>query len=303
VCFRSAIREGEDCRARHSCTLSLRAIPNIDKPTQVGDFSDAILYIVEHPLGRDISHIKVTAALAVLLLVGVFAWQIIDAFQEKTASGTFVAAPPQNGAQSAAGDTAALPVSDPVAAVSDDAIGEVVGAYTGLQQEGAYSSTTGAQIAGTIGAGLQAPVSYQSLDASQIETTPDTTYQAMMTYRTALQTSLKPLLSNTEPEYEIFGLYVQTKDQKYLDELHTAAGNYRAAASSTTLVMTPQDAISVELGLVNSMNEFAATLDQLADHGSDPIASSVLLENYNQAENDVLTAFQSLVTYEQSKTK
>ena len=51
------------------------------------------------------------------------------------------------------------------------------------------------------------------------------------------------------------------------------------------------------------MNEFAATLDTLADHASDPIGSSVLLENYDTSENDVLTAFQNLVTYEQSKTQ
>lgn len=250
---------------------------------------------------------RIVAAFAVLLLVGVLSWQIVAAFKEKARAGVFVAtSTSQNGAQNTAVAPASAPVlapSDPIAAVSDNAIGEVVGAYAGLQQEGAYSSTTGSQVAGTIGAGLQAPISYVQLDASQIKTTSDTSYQAMMEYRAALQTSLKPLLSNTVPEYEIFGLYVQTKDPQYLSELNTAAANYSAAASSTAMLTVPQDAISVELGLVNSMNEFAATLNQLASHGSDPIASTVLLENYNQAENDVLTAFQNLVTYEQSKTK
>lgn len=259
---------------------------------------------MEHPLSRDISHIRVTAALAVLLLLAVGVWQTGEAFKEKMVAGTFVAtSTAQSDAQNAAVASTDALTSDPIAAVSNDALGEVVGAYTGLQQEGTYSSTTGAEVAGTIGAGLQTPVTYQLIGASAIKTTQDTSYQSMLNYRGALQVSLKPLLSNTTAEYELFGLYVQTKDQQYLDDLHAAAVNYRLAASSTVLVTTPQDAVQVELGLVNSMNEFAATLDQLADHASDPIASSVLLENYNQAENDVLSAFQALVTYEQSKTK
>lgn len=249
---------------------------------------------------------RIAAAFAVLLLVGVIGWQVVGAFKEKAVAGVFVAtSTSQNGAQNATvtSNPTPLATSDPIAAVSDDAIGEVIGAYAGLQQEGAYSSTTGAQIAGTIGVGLQAPISYVPLNASQIKTTSDTSYRSMINYRAALQTSLKPLLNNTMPEYEIFGMYVQTKDPQYLDELNTAAGNYLAAASSTAVLTVPQDAVPVELGLVNSMNEFAATLEQLAGHGSDPIASTVLLENYNQAENDVLTAFQNLVTYEQSKTQ
>ncbi|HEV3245270.1 MAG TPA: hypothetical protein VG102_02855 [Candidatus Paceibacterota bacterium] len=262
---------------------------------------------MENPLGRDVSHIKITAVLAVVILVGAGAWQVAASINKKTSTEAFVAADSSgSGAQNATiPDTSGTSTEniDPISAVSDQALGEVVGAYTGLQQEGAYSSTTGAAIADTIGTGLQAPVSYAPIDASQIKTSPDTSYDAMLKYRAALQTSLKPLLKNTEPEYEIFGMYVETKQQTYLDQLHAAAANYVAAASSTALLTVPSDAVQVQLGLVNSMNEFASTLDDLVDHASDPIASTVLLENYNQAENDVLTAFQNLVTYEQSKTQ
>jgi hypothetical protein len=262
---------------------------------------------VEHPRGRDILHIQITAVLAVLVLIGAGVWQTVEAFKTKDADGTFAATQTDgSGAQNA---TVALEASssaadiDPVTAVSTNALGEVVGAYTGLQENGEYSSTTASEVAGSIGMGLQAPIAYAPIGAAQVQTSTDTSYQAMLRYRTALQTSLKPLLSNTEPEYQIFGLYVETKDPTYLTQLRTAAQNYRAAASSTAELVVPADAVQVELGLVNSMNEFAATLDSLADHANDPIASSVLLENYNNAENDVLTAFQNLVTYEQSKTQ
>jgi hypothetical protein len=262
---------------------------------------------VENPLSRDVLHIRITAILAVVVLVGVGVWQVVASMNEKDAVGTFVAANDNSsGAQDAA--VAALDAtssgdSDPISAVSENAVGEVVGAYAGLQQSGQYSSTTAAQVAGSIGTQLQAPVSYSPISASQMQTTQDTSYKAMMQYRTALQTSLKPLLQNTQPEYVIFGMYVETKQQTYLDQLRASAANYVAAASSTAALTVPADAVSVQLGLVNSMNEFAATLDDMADHADDPIASSVLLENYNQAENDVLNAFQALVTYEQSKTQ
>ena len=295
--------------AKTYCLPPRSIIPKPDNSEAFQHFCDAILYIVNNPLGRDISHIKLTAGLAVILLVGVGIWQTIETFKTKDAAQTFVATSKPRGAarrtlRSALRRTLADAADpDPVAAVSTDALGEVVGAYTGLQEEGQYSTSTGAAIAGSIGMGLQAPVSYTPIDASEIQTSPDISYQAMMAYRAALQTSLKPLLNNTAPEYEIFGLYVETKDATYLTQLHTAAANYRAAASSTAQVVVPADAVSVELGLVNSMDEFAATLDTLADNASDPIGSSVLLENYNGAENDVLTAFQALVTYEQSKTQ
>ena len=262
---------------------------------------------MEHPHGRDISHIKVTAVIAVVILVGAGVWEGFESIQQKDSAGTFVAtADSGNGAQnSAVAGIASTTINnvDPISVVSNDAIGEVVGAYAGLQDQGDYSTSTGAELAGSIGMGLQTPVTYTPIDASQVKTSPDTSYNAMMQYRAALQTSLKPLLQNTQPEYEIFGMYVETKQQTYLTQLRAAAANYFVAASSTAALTVPADAVQVQIGLVNSMNEFAATLDQLADHASDPIASTVLLENYNTAENDVLNAFQALVTYEQSKTQ
>ncbi|HUO50376.1 MAG TPA: hypothetical protein VMU25_02325 [Candidatus Paceibacterota bacterium] len=192
---------------------------------------------------------------------------------------------------------------DPITNISDTALGEIIGAYTGLQHNGMYSTSTVENVGGTIGAQLHAPVTYSALTANAIATNPDTSYQAMMSYRTALQKTLKPLTANTLPEYELFGLYVQTKDQSYLNQLKTAESNYIAAASSTAALTVPSDAVAVQLGLVNSMREFAATLDALIAHADDPIASTILLKNYNQAENDVLTAFQALVTYEKSKTQ
>lgn len=238
--------------------------------------------------------------MAVLLSAGAF--QILNMLHQKSQTTAYVATALAE--QSAASTTDSLNApADPIANVSDMAIGEIAGAYAGLQQNGTYNASTGEQIGGAIGAQLQTPVSYNALQASAVATSPDTSYQAMMRYRSALQGSLKPLLQNKTPEYQLFGLYVQTKEQSYIDQIKAAEANYNAAASSTAALTVPVDAVSVQLGLVNAMREFAATLDALITHADDPIASTVLLKNYNQAENDVLTAFQALVTYEKSKTK
>lgn len=262
---------------------------------------------MENPLGRDVLHIRITAGLAIVVLIGAGIWQIAQSWEQKTAAGTFIAtSEDQGGAQDAAVatvDTLGATNTDPISSISDDALGEVVGAYAGLQQEGIYSSSTAAQVAGTIGLGLQAPITYTPIGNADVRTSPDTSYAAMMKYRSDLQTSLKPLLKNTTPEYELFGAYVETKQKTYLDQILAAAANYVAAASSTAALTVPADAVQVQVGLVNSLNEFAATLSAMDTHADDPIAGSVLLENYNTAENDVLNAFQALVTYEQSKTQ
>jgi len=64
----------------------------------------------------------------------------------------------------------------------------------------------------------------------------------------------------------------------------------------------PSDAVAVQVGMLNAMEEFSATLDQMATHAQDPFASAALLENYNAAENDVISAFNDLATYSKSKT-
>jgi hypothetical protein len=257
---------------------------------------------VGHSRASGFSHITVTAAVFVAALIGISAWQIVRAIGAKNAATTFASATSSSDGNSESA-LASSTNSDPIAAVSTDAIGELVGAYNNLQAEGAYSTSTGVQVGGAIGQNLEAPVSYNAFTSADVKTNTDTSYKGMMQYRSDLQTSLKPLLLNTEPEYEIFGLYVETKQQTYLDQLHAAANNYRLAASSTAALTVPADAVNVQLGLLNSMEEFAATLDALAEHAQDPISSTVLLENYNQSESDVLNAFQALVTYEKNKTQ
>ena len=123
----------------------------------------------------------------------------------------------------------------------------------------------------------------------------------MMKYRSDLQVSLAPLLKNSLPELTIFGMYTSTKDTKYLTQLKTIAQNYRDAAVATSKVVVPADAIPYQIDILNAMQEFGATLDQLTAHVDDPITTAALLRSYNQAEQDMFNSFNSLTTYYASK--
>ena len=251
---------------------------------------------MEHSRASGFSNSTVTAGILVAAVLGVGVWQAVSAFQSRPAAPVFVAA-------ESTSTTSTAPQSDPIADVSNQAVNQLYSAYSGLEESGAYSTTTAVAVAGSIGQSLHAPISYKTFTAEDVQVATDTSYIAMMNYRAALQTSMKPLLNQTEPEYELFGLYVQTKQQSYLDELSAAAANYRAVATATAAIVVPADAVSVQLNLLNSLEEFAADIDALVSHAQDPIASTVLLENYNQGEGDVLGSFQALVTYEKSKTQ
>lgn len=148
---------------------------------------------------------------------------------------------------------------------------------------------------------LQVSVPFHTYTASDITTDPDSSYARMLSYRHDLQVSLAPLMRNTQPEYEIFAYYVSTKDTKYLDTLRRVAQNYREAASGTARVVPPKEALREHLGILNAMEEFAATLDAQIANADDPIASVVLLRTYNQGEADVLSSFAALATYYREK--
>lgn len=191
--------------------------------------------------------------------------------------------------------------SDPLASIGAVFVNQLEGAYVAMQQNGTYSTSTAIQAAQSLAPYLAASVPYHMFVSSDVQTTADTSYARMLKYRSDLQVSLAPLLKNTEPEYELFGEYVDTKDASYLTEMRAAAANYRAAASSTALLVVPEDALSFQVGILNAMEEFAATLDAMTSHADDPFASTALLRGYDKAENDMLTSFNSLATYFRTK--
>jgi hypothetical protein len=255
---------------------------------------------------RGFSPMVVMAGLAVLALIAVLAWKTSETMRERdaTLSAKAYSTPlPIYGtpAQEATGTAVAASSTDPLSALGPAIMQELSSAYQQLQTQGIYSSSTAQAVGASLAPYVAAGVQYPAFTQGDIKTDNDTSYARMLRYRSDLQVSLAPLLKNTEPEYEIFAYYVDTKDVSYLAKLRTVAGYYRAAASSTAQVVVPKDAVELHVAILNAMEEFAATLDALATHAQDPFASAALLSGYNQAERDMLTSFNDLTVYYKSK--
>ncbi|MBI5457625.1 hypothetical protein HY971_02785 [Candidatus Kaiserbacteria bacterium] len=247
------------------------------------------------------SPIFVTAAISALTLLVAAGWQINTSVRERGAANSYIA--PANGSGASAPDTvvnSAL-ASDTQTTIGIAVVDGIVAKYLSLQEQGLYTPEVAAKTAEKMAETLKVPVPFRTYTAADVVVDADTSYARMLAYRRDLQISLAPLLSNTQPEYEIFAYYVSTKDKKNLEKLQRAAQNYREAASSTAHVVVPKDALTHHLAILNSTEEFAATLDALVANADDPFASAVLLRTYNQGEADVLTSFAGLARYYREK--
>lgn len=260
-----------------------------------------------------LSGIGITAVLSVAILVGVVGWKTVGFFQERNAGFTVVAS-------AAAADHSGIPTSDqssgygsvgvgsastsdPLGAsvITDNVAAALANEYATMEADGTYSTSSAAAVSEQLGENLKADITYKTYSASDIKTDPDTSYAGMLAYRAALQTSLAPLLKNTTPELNILTSYVETNDPKYLTELEQAADNYKLAASESAAIVVPADATNVQVGILNAMNEFGATLDQMVASADDPFAEATLLNTYMQAQSDMFSSFNNLYTYYKSK--
>lgn len=191
--------------------------------------------------------------------------------------------------------------TDPIGLIAPQVLAQLLGRYSSLVESGTFSEAAGAAAAAQIAPHVRALVTYMPHAQADVQTTSDTSYDRMLTYRENLQEALRPLLSNTRAEYEIYGSYIATGDSEELAELQRVAKNYSAAAQSAIKVVVPTDAAATHLELVNALTHFAATLDSLAVHADDPIGSIALLRTYNDTELAVVTSFDKLAKYARSK--
>jgi len=185
--------------------------------------------------------------------------------------------------------------------LGDAVLNKVMNAYSALSQDGNVSGDASANAAQAIAQSLQPVVQTRAYTPIDLKTTADISLARVLAYRSDLRDSLTPLLSITEPEYATFGHYVESHDPSYLAILQHDADHYRAAASSTTMVIVPQDAVPHHIAILNAMQEFAGVLDALSSHASDPFATAALLRSYNHGEEDMLTSFNNLAQYYRTK--
>lgn len=270
--------------------------------------------------GGDFSRTSMTALLAVCMLVGVLGWEVVSFIQSRNQQLSVVAAAASQGSGAQASGTGAMDISTQavlsgfgplpgssattsVADIGPNVIGQLVANYIAAQQSGSYTPATGQQLATNMAPYVKAQVSYTPYTSAQIPTTNDLSYARMLQYRSDMQTALRPLLKNTQPELNIIGQYVDTKNPTYLVQLRTIASNYTQAAQNAAQVTVPQDAVSAHVAALNATQEFGAVLTSFADNADDPITSVALLRAYNQAEQDMFNSFNTLAQYYAGKTK
>ena len=275
-------------------------------------------------LHRDIAAgpLAITAALSVVVLVGVLGTRAISLLRANADTSVAVAAAAgaidSSKNSPAAGadwqqemtllgiptniDPSATSTNDTIAMIGPVIAAELLGQYAGLSAQGTVSSSTLAAAGTQLAPSVRAIVTYKTYAPSEIKVDSNTSYERMLLYRADLRDALAPLLKNTSAEFEIYAKYVQTGDPVYLAQLEGAAANYRQAAINTAGVTVPQDAIMYHIAILNAMQEFAAVLDGMTSHGSDAIASAALLRSYNKAEQDMLNSFNNLASYYTRKT-
>lgn len=258
-------------------------------------------------------HLIVSAALSVIVVVAVAGWKFHQMTSQKSIDLFAVAqaepAPPGTdparelaqalGMGLAPGATSSTP--EEISQIGDRTIARLTSYYTLLEESGSYTPEIASQIAASIAPMVAAHVPYTTYDPQTIPTDSGTSYQRMIEYRTDLQRSFAPLKKNGAYELDLYNNYMQTHDTRYLTELKTAAQNYRDAAAQTAKVTVPADAVSIQVGILNAMQEFGATLNLVVDNMQDPVTSLALLASYNKAENDMITSFAALDAYYASK--
>lgn len=265
---------------------------------------------------RGYSHIAITAALSLAVLVVVVGWVWGEDLREKRAAlsatmqhDTENRVPLETNAWKEelirAGIIATTSPEALAASTSrsltEEVFNDLIGAYVSLKQGNSYTPELADTIAKNIANNSQVMVTFAPIEAKDVKTDSDTSYERMLAYREDLRIATEPLLLNTEAEFSVYARYVETKNEVYLEELRTIAARYRESASLAAKVVAPKDAVVWHVSIVNSLNEFGAVLDAMGRFANDPIASIALLRAYNTAERHLVIAFDSLSTYYDTK--
>ena len=250
---------------------------------------------IEHSHTRGSSMIKLTAFMAVILLLGALLYSINTYYN---GDGTLSIALPQNASSATPVDPlVAKTATNTLPKLDKTALAMIFANYGILKKQGGFSSSTADALGVQVAEAIKPNIYFEPLTARSLNIVQDTSYNRMIAYRTDLQTAFKPLLENKESEISIIGSYEQSKSASDLDKLRDVAANYDAAASAAAKVAVPSDAVTYHLAVINSLREFSATLNAFSDYATNSITSAAVLMSYNQAEQNVTSSFSALAKY------
>lgn len=240
----------------------------------------------------------IVALLAICVLLGSIAWSMTRT-QDAVAVRPYAPSSATNlGSQSDASALVSTTAATSSTPLGDAIFTNFVSRYAALSQSGASQND-----AENGAADIQPNVAHTTYTETDVQSTNDTSLARVLQYRADMRAALAPLLANMTPELEIYARYIDSGDSSYLAQLRNIAQNYHLAATSAAKVVVPTDAVHYQIGILNAMEEFSASLLALANNASDSIASIALLRTYNTAEQDMLNSFNSLALYSAGKTQ
>jgi hypothetical protein len=180
---------------------------------------------------------------------------------------------------------------------ADELGNRLISEYASLKQSGAYTNDRGVLIGEKLANSIRQITPFEPRILEDIKSDPDTSYERMISYRSAMQDIFSPLLSLNEAEFVIYGKFVENKDRVALGEFLDIADVYQEVADAAAEIIVPIDAVDQHLDAVNALSFYAEVLRNMVRYSYDSVASFALLRTYAQADQYLITTFNSLSLY------
>lgn len=258
--------------------------------------------------------ISVTAGLAAAILLITAAWQLGDTARvqnsenivkyDRPSTEEILTRPRIQDSRDWKNELSAIGVigTSTENAAEPEGVGDIIArdfiqGFAYLKDSGRYSPERAAELGRAIGS--NARIASQFVVHGESELTKDTNVSKdrVLAYRSDMREALSVLITDTEPEFELFAFYIETKNPERLRELEEAADRYKQAEKALLTVVVPQDAAALHLRTVNSLGSYADSLLQLIRYADDELATLTVLRTYNDAEREMLYAFDALASY------
>jgi hypothetical protein len=187
--------------------------------------------------------------------------------------------------------------SDPVAYVGDILATELLRGYSTMKETDTYSVEAARAFGTTLGTNVLPESLHTPIDPAAIRTDEDVSRDRVLSYRADMREAMSVLISDSPPEFVLFAEYLESGNAERLRAIEASAERYRAASAALQNVIVPKDALEYHVRAVNALEAYANTLDRLVLFSAQPLSSLALLRTYNEAERELLFAFDVLAQY------
>ena len=187
--------------------------------------------------------------------------------------------------------------SDPVAYVGDILANEMLRGYAALKENDAYTVDAARSLGSSLGTNVLPVSTAEHISLSDISIDADTSRERVLRYRADMREGTAPLISDAPPEIELFAEFLETGNREKLRALETAAARYEQAAENLGAIQVPEDAAQYHVRAVNALKDYGNTLQRLVLFSEQPLPALALLRTYNEAERELLFAFDVLAQY------